>query len=185
MNNLEEIFVGVDDFCQKHELAWEKNRLQSGKGKRTKSCKISISEIMTIVILFHQSGFRNIKEFYKHVCKHLKKEFPNSPSYSWFVRLTQRVFIPLCHFLFACCRGQQTGIHFIDSTKIVLSHNKRISRHKVFKKIAQVGKSTMGWFYGLKLHLIVNDKGELMNFCLSAGNANDRKFLNKLASKIT
>ena len=77
-------------------------------------------------------------------------------------------------FLHYCCRGESTGISFIDSTVLRVCHNKRIKRNKVFKGIAEVGKSTMGWFFGFKLHLIINDKGEILSFYLTKGNVDDR-----------
>ena len=60
--------------------------------------------------------------------------------------------------------GQCTGITYVDSTKISVCHNKRIRRNKVFNDVAGRGKSTMGWFFGLKLHLVCNEKGLLLNF---------------------
>jgi hypothetical protein len=77
-------------------------------------------------------------------------------------------------FLKLICFGECTGITFIDSTKMAVCKNKRIKRNKVFKDIATVGKSTMGWFYGFKLHLVINDKGELLNFCITPANVDDR-----------
>ena len=62
----------------------------------------------------------------------------------------------------------------IDSTSIRVCNNKRITRNKVFQGIAERGKSTMGWFYGFKLHLVCNEKGELLNFSLTKGNVDDR-----------
>lgn len=69
--------------------------------------------------------------------------------------------------------GECTGISFIDSTILRVCHNKRIKRNKVFKDLAKVGKSTMGWFFGFKLHLIINDKGEILSFYLTQGNVSD------------
>jgi hypothetical protein len=66
-----------------------------------------------------------------------------------------------------------TGIAFIDSTSIAVCHNKRIRRNKVFKNLAQRGKTTSGWFYGFKLHLIINDRGEILAFQLTPGNISD------------
>lgn len=75
--------------------------------------------------------------------------------------------------------GKCTGISFVDSTTIRVCKNKRIKRNKVFKDIAKVGKSTMGWFYGFKLHLIINDKGEILSFTITQGNTDDREPLKK------
>jgi hypothetical protein len=77
-------------------------------------------------------------------------------------------------FLHHCCKGECTGISFIDSTVLRVCHNKRIKRNKTFKGFAEVGKSSMGWFFGFKLHLIINDKGEILSFFLTKGNVDDR-----------
>ena len=69
--------------------------------------------------------------------------------------------------------GDGTGISFIDSTPIRVCKNKRIKRNKVFVGLTQVGKSTMGYFFGVKLHIVINDKGELLNFVISPGNIDD------------
>jgi hypothetical protein len=86
-------------------------------------------------------------------------------------------------FLHHCCRGECTGISFIDSTVLRVCHKKRIKRNKVFKDIAKIGKSTMGWFFGFKLHLIINDKGEILSFYLTQGNVDDRNL--KTITKMT
>ena len=78
-------------------------------------------------------------------------------------------------FLKTCCLGESTGISFIDSTPIRVCKNKRIKRNKVFNGLAQVGKSTMGYFFGFKLHIVINDKGELLNFVITPGNTDDRE----------
>jgi hypothetical protein len=119
---------------------------------------------MTIVRLFHDSrGFRNFKSFYLMYIssKRTGYAFPYLVSYNRFVELMRLAVIPLTYFLKARF-GQNTGIAFIDSTKIVVCHNKRINSNKVFKNLAARGKSTMGWFYGFKLHLIINDNGEIL-----------------------
>ena len=119
------------------------------------------SEIMTILIHFHQSHYRTFKACYtEHVLVRLRPEFPSLVSYNRFVELTPTVIIPLLAYL-QQRRGNCTGIAFVDATAIKVCHNKRIPRHKVFAGIATRGKTTMGWFYGFKLHLIVNDQGEI------------------------
>ena len=98
--------------------------------------------------------------------------------------------MPMTLFLKTCCLGQPTGISFVDSTPIRVCKNKRIARNKVFKGTATTGKSTMGWFYGFKLHLIINDKGEILNFVITQANVDDReplqnkKFVNKIKGKL-
>ena len=130
---------------------------------------------MTIVIYFQQSNYRTFKAYYlQHVCSHLKSEFPRLVSYSRFVRLMSRAFLPLTLYLLSK-RGQCTGISFMDSTSIKVCHNRRIKRNKVFAGIAARGKTTMGWFYGFKLHLVVNEHGEILSFQLTPGNCDDRK----------
>ena len=170
-----ELFCAVDDFCQEFEPKWKQFQLSNGLRKRKRKSRLTLSKIMTIVIHFHQSNYRTFKAYYlQHVCEHLSGEFPNLVSYSRFVRLKGHAFVPLTIFLLSQ-RGRCTGISFIDSTPIRVCHNRRIQRHKVFAGIAARGKSTMGWFYGFKLHLVVNEYGKILSFQLTPGNVDDRK----------
>jgi hypothetical protein len=104
----------------------------------------------------------------------LKKEFPKQLSYNRFVEIEHRVFVPMMFFINIICFGKCTGITFVDSTPIRVCHNKRIKRNKVFDGIAKTGKTSIGWFHGFKLHLACNDKGELLSFCLTPRNVDDR-----------
>ena len=129
---------------------------------------------MTVLILFHQLCYRQFKAFYyHHMLGMMKGTFPNLPSYSRFIELISRSIMPLCGYL-QSMMGDCTGISYIDSTKIAVCHNKRIYRHKVFEGLATRGKSSMGWFYGFKLHAIINHKGELLALKVTAGNTDDR-----------
>ena len=173
--SLLEIFCDVDDFCQHFEPQWQQFQLGNGLRKRRRKCGLCLSEIMTIIINFHQSNYRTFKGYYLyHVKAHLHQGFPGLVSYSRFVRLMAQAFVPLTLY-FLTRRGQCTGISFVDSTPIKVCHNRRIQRHKVFAGIAARGKSTMGWFYGFKLHLVVNDHGEILSFQLTPGNVDDRQ----------
>ena len=173
--SLVEMFSDVDDFCQEFEPKWGQFQLENGLRKRKRKARLVLSEVMTIIIHFHQSNYRTFKAYYtKHVRKHLKGEFPDLVSYSRFVRLMAQAFVPLTFYLLNQ-RGQCTGISFMDSTPIKVCHNRRIKRHKVFSGIAARGKTTMGWFYGFKLHLVINDRGEILAFQLTPGNVDDRK----------
>ena len=184
-----EIFVKVDDFCNHFENEFKNHALpvSSACKKRNRKATLSDSEIITILIAFHGGQFRNFKHFYLgYVCVHLRDCFPNIVSYNRFIELSHRSAVPFMMFLHYCCRGECTGISFIDSTVLRVCHNKRIKRNKVFKGMAKVGKSTVGWFFGFKLHLIINDKGEILSFYLSQGNTSDSnaKIITRMTKEI-
>lgn len=135
---------------------------------------MSPSEVMAIVIFYHLAGYKCFKYFYQQgICKHWKNYFPDGVSYNRFVELKKDVNMALYFFIHWYGLGKQTGNHFVDSTKLPVCDNHRIHSHKVFKDIAARGKTSTGWFYGLKLHLVINDMGELMSVCFSSGNVSD------------
>lgn len=184
--SLLELFVEVDDFCKTFEpwIAAQQLPGQAGGSKRGPMPVMSASEVMTLVVHFHQQGYRNLKSYYqKHVCQQLRSEFPRLVSYGRFVELLRGVALPLCAFLKSRL-GRSTGIAFIDSTPLVVCHNRRISRHKVFKDLAARGHNSMGWFYGFKLHLIVSDQGELLAVQVTPGNTDDRKPVETLSTDL-
>lgn len=174
MSALTAMFCDIDDFCKRFEPVFEQQLLTRGTIKRCRRPQLALSEIMTIIVQFHRSSYRTFKDYYtKHVCKHLKGHFPKLVSYNRFVELMPRALVPLCCYL-NTRRGHATGIAFIDATPLVVCHNRRIHQHRVFEGLAQRGKTSMGWFFGFKLHLIVNDCGELLSFCLTPGHVDDR-----------
>ena len=181
--SLIKLFCDVDDFL-KTITTWPKQRLLGHNNKPGPKPKLSASEIMTILIYFHISRYRDFKTYYtRYVQRHLRSEFPDLVSYNRFVELMPLTLLPLCLYL-NTRMGEVTGISFIDSTPLPVCHNRRIERHKVFAGLAARGKTSMGWFYGFKLHLVVNDQGELLAFYLSAGNMDDRKPVPKLARRL-
>ena len=174
-DNLVVLYCIVDQFCKDFYPEWEKTLITQGIKKRRKVSRISPSEIITIIIYFHMLRFRDFKTYYtRYVIPHLKNAFPFLPSYSHMVNLLKSTIVPLCVFLQGLT-GEKTGIYFVDSMIIKACHIRREKQHRVFKDIAKKGKSTMGWFFGFKLHLVINDQGDLMAFKLTAGNIDDRK----------
>ena len=128
------------------------------------------------MILFHDSGYRCLKHFYlEKVCRHMRHLFPKVVSYNRFVELEKEVAVPLALFIKKVLLGKCTGISFVDSTPLRVCRNQRFLIHKTFKGIAQKGKCSMSWFFGFKLHLICNERGELLNFMITPGNVDDRK----------
>lgn len=175
------LFCDVDDFCQQFYPSWEQHLIKAGEKQRRRRGQLRDSEVMTLLIHFHQSHYRDLKAYYlDYVSVYLRGEFPNLVSYNRFVQLMPRVVVPLYHYVQQRCHLTR-GIAFIDSTALAVCDNRRIGRHRVFEGIAQRGKTSMGWFYGFKLHLIVNDAGELVSFTLTPGNVDDRRPVPNLA----
>jgi hypothetical protein len=192
-NEITEIFYLSDEFSKEFAFSFKKHVLHDDNGKkhRNKPNRLSDSEVMTILIAFHLSGMRNLKHFYLfYVCKHLHEEFPDLVSYNRFVELQQKVVLPLALFLKTCRMGKCTGISFIDSTSLKVCHIKREHSNKVFDGTATKGKTTIGWFFGFKLHIIINDKGEILSFVITQGNVDDRQplsmesFIRNVAGKL-
>jgi transposase len=185
MESLIELFVHVDDFCQSFLPKLEQHLLTSGVVKRHRERSLSVSEVMTILIHFHQSHYRNFKAYYcEHVLPHLRGDFPGLVSYTRFVDFIPSALLPLCAYFQKTCLGDCTGISFMDSTSIDVCVNQRIASHKVFAGLAERGKTSTGWFFGFKLHLVINDRGELLNAQLTPGNVDDRKPVPKLVRKL-
>lgn len=178
------LFVDVDDYWKTFEKIYAEHIIEDGTRKRNRQSNLSISEIMTILIAFQTSGYRTFKDFYQYLLDHHRHDFPDIISYDRFVYLIPRAIIPLLVYLKACGIEQPTGISFIDSTPLKVCHNKRISRHRVFDGLAQIGKTTMGWFFGFKLHLIINDRGGLLGCRLTAGNVDDRTVVEVMAGSL-
>ncbi|MEO7212000.1 MAG: IS982 family transposase [Mucilaginibacter sp.] len=180
-----EIFVKVDDFCKEFDPILKNSRVETDIVKtRNRSASLSDSEVITLLIAFHSGHFTNLKHFYlNHICPYYKAYFPGLVSYNRFVELQQRVAVPMMLFLKTHCLGASRGINFIDSTHIKVCHNRRIHNHKVFTGVAERGQCSLGWFFGFKLHLIINDQGEILSFYLTKGNVDDRNV--KLMTSMT
>jgi hypothetical protein len=181
--SLLELFCDVDDFLLSFAPQWKVAQLATGK-RRERACQLCPSEVMTILIHFHQSHYRTFKAYYiEHVQVHLTSEFPHLISYRRFVALIPGVMVPMLAYLqsrFGAC----TGISFIDSTSLSVCDPKRISGHRVFAVDARRGKTSIGWFFGFKLHLAVNDQGDLLACCLTPGNVDDRQPVPQMVQRL-
>jgi hypothetical protein len=170
------IFCQVHDFWREFQVEWEKVLIQNNRRQRRSACSLCMSEMMTIVILFHFSRYRTFKDYYqKQVLTSYRHYFPGLVSYNRFVELMQACCVPLSLFLSRQRAGQTKGVAFIDATALAVGENPRIAQHQVFADTAKRGKTTTGWFFGFKLHLVVNHVGEILSFCLTPGNVDDRK----------
>jgi hypothetical protein len=176
-----DLFCKIDDFCKSFEEKWSQYLLDSRK--RIRKSQLVTSEVMTILIFFHFSQRTTFKHYYEKDFKFLKKYFPGLVSYNRFTELIRSVVVPLFVYL-QVFEVRKTGIYFIDTTKLAVCNNKRIGCHKVFKDIAKRGKTTMGWFFGFKLHLVINELGEIVAFKLTPGNCNDVSHVEDLTENL-
>jgi DDE family transposase len=175
------MFCDIDDFCKTFIPVYTRHLLHAGPRRRQRQAALALSEIMTILVYFHGSHYRTFKHYYlDHVGAPRRPYFPQLVSYPRFIELLPQALGPLCCYLHTR-KGRCTGMAFIDSTPLAVCHNRRIAHHKVFEGWATRGKTSMGWFFGFKLHLIVNDAGELLAFQLTPGHVDDRRPVSELA----
>ena len=150
INNITTIFCFIDDFLKIYQKS-DFRKMIKGKNGRVREGKMTLSEMMTIMVCFHFSDYRTFKHYYLYCIGHQYKFlFPNLISYDRFVRIMPKLLIPttiMIHIL----KGDKTGVYFIDSTKLEICHKKRTSSNKVFKGLAEIGKSSYGWFLGLRV----------------------------------
>lgn len=189
-DKITQIFCSIDDFCKEFVPNWENQLLSNGK-KRIRKSSLSLSEVITIQVLFHVSGYRNFKTFYlDYVCQFLSREFPNLVSYNRMVELKSTSFIPMMIYLKNKGLDDCTGISFVDSTPLRVCDTRRIHQNKTFKGMAQRGQCSLGWFYGFKLHIVTNDCGGIIDFMLTPANVHDttplkmKGFITKLFGKL-
>ncbi len=181
--SLLELFCDVDDFMLRFRPQWKAAQLAAGR-HRERAGQLCASEVMTILIHFHQSHYRTFKAYYtEHVQVHLSSEFPHLVSYQRFIALIPSMLVPLLAYL-QSRYGACTGISFIDSTSLQVCDPKRITQHRVFATDAKRGKTSMGWFFGFKLHLAVNDRGDLLACCLTPGNVDDRAPVPRMVKRL-
>ena len=143
----------------------------------TKIKPIACSDSPTLIILiaFQRHGYRTFKGYYqRHVQEYWASAFPGLVSYQRFVDWIPSALIPLCVYLKSCF-GSCTGISFMDATSLRVCHNRRISQHRVLRNLAAHSKTSVGWFFGFKLHLVINHQGELLDCTVTPGNTDDRK----------
>jgi Transposase DDE domain len=170
-NKLIEIFIVCDDFCK--ELTRWQSQQPDYKPKRVS--QLTDSEMMTIAIFYHYSGAKCFQYYYEYwVEGDLKTYFPKLISYERFVaRMPQLGSALFLLSKWQCAQSERTGFYIADSKPLAVCDNHRIKANKVFAGIAARGKSSMGWFYGLKVHLVINEYGQIINFVLTPGNISD------------
>ena len=186
--DITKLYIFIDDFCKAADLHINSHLISTNQKlpKPTRIPQMTISEILTIILLYQQSPCKNFKYFYLSYLQLYKKDFPSLVTYERFIALKPRILVHLELLLqWLISLSAHTGISFVDSSAISACHNKRISRNKVFKGFAEIGKSTKGWFYGFKLHLVINENGDIQAAKLTKGNVDDRVPVPSLVKHLT
>jgi hypothetical protein len=185
--DITELFCLIDDFTKYYEEQMKPSQLSAGlrsQKRKTRIPGLVSSEIISIILLFQTSPCKNFKYYYNSYAQLYKPEFPGMPCYARFVALKPRV-IHIMATLTQSLLSKKTSLeHFIDATSLAVCSTKRISSHKVMKGLAKIGKTTKGWFYGFKLHIVINTKGEIVDLRFTRGNKADISVLDELTKDI-
>jgi len=185
LDRLTEILCEVDDFCQAFEAPEKAYLLGSGVAPRGPKRGLSVSEIITLLLVLHSSQFKYLKNFYQGFALPLLRQyFPALPCYEQLVTIQKQAFVPLMFFLLSRM-GKKTGIYYIDSTALPVCDNHRIHRHQTFAGLAARGKTSMGWFFGFKLHLVFNHLNQIVALKLTPGNVHDTAPVEQLTQTLT
>lgn len=180
------IYSFTDDFNKQVVGSLYPSLEKPSKGKPPiKKGNLSVAEMVSLAVFRFFTGHRSWKEFYRHVKGYHYKDFPNLPAYSNFIdRINKLSFFAMLILqflmnLFNQMTGEQ-GLKFVDGSKLMACNIKRELNNKVCKGIARKSKSTMGWFYGFKLHIICNELMHILAFTITPGNMDERKALAKI-----
>jgi len=187
-NSLTRLFVFIDDFVKAFNSYTEtdpENKLLVPffKQEVQNNCRLHLSEILTIIVYFHSSGFKTFKHYYKFLERYHMKEFPHLISYNRFVEIKHNYTLEL-FILSQTISAQCDGLSYIDSTHLPVCHIKREYTHKIFEGVAAKSKSTMGWYFGFKLHVISNQYGHPISYELTRSTVDDRQVPDSLFDKI-
>jgi len=184
------IYCFVDDFI-KNILLNIKYALQrpDRNNPPVKKFNLGLAELTSLALFKFFTGHRNWKTFYYFVKTYHQTDFPNLPSYQNFLRAMNKLSFFALFLLqaFMSFFRKITGLKKIkitDSTKLEVCKIKREFSHKVVRGLAAKSKSTMGWFYGFKLHIICNELMQILSFRITAGNIDDRKGLDMIWNNI-
>jgi hypothetical protein len=175
-DRLVERFCEFDDFGQNIRAEWEAYLGADGpvpERKHGPEAGLCDSDIMTLVVLDHRSRFKTFKTFDNGIVLQLRRPyFWHAPCYERFITLTKRVWALRALFL-ASRMGQKPDIDYIDRTALPVCHNRRIAKHRVVAGLAARGKTSRGWVFGFKRHLVFNHRREIVALKLTPGNVSD------------
>lgn len=165
----------------------EEMTLKEGSNVGGAPSKLSDGEAIAIACLRWKSGATSWKSFYYETLPRYYSYFQKLPSYKNFVQHMHRIAslaLQLMTLLEFIVLGKSTGTFFVDSCPIEVCHVKRANSNKVASGIASKKKSSMGWFYGLKLHVVCNENREIVSLQITTGSVDDRAPLEALVKHL-
>lgn len=173
-NKLVSLYIEIDDLLLDYTNCNQSHCILGHK-PRGRKLGLSPSEIATILVFYQLSGYKTFQYYYEQlILGEFNHYFPKAPGYKHFLSLIHKCLPVLVLWMLRSCeKALKTGCYFIDATKLPVCHIHRQSQNRVFKDIAAKGKTSTGWFFGLKLHLVINQFGEIVKFALTAGNVAD------------
>lgn len=180
MNDITALFCIIDDLFLKFESVYWKYLKQLKHRKRLRSTNLRLSEIILIAVWYKTSQFNNFKAFYSYIGHSYADLFRCLPCYQRMVNLINMHQLAIHALHFTLMKSPQCSHLWVDSTSLPVCKNQRIQRHKALKDIATRGKSSMGWFFGCKLHVVMNADGDMVSTALSNGHIADIKMVEEL-----
>lgn len=177
------IYYFLDNFTKVYR-SWVAHKLLPSEVLRERESRLSLSELLCILLCFYISPCKDFKSYYLYYLPSRHRGCFALLSYSRFIQLLLRLLLPLT-VLLHCLRGEDSGIYYIDSTKLAICHAKRTGSNRVFKQLCNIGKSSYGWFMGFKLHVLINSKGQIMAIAITKASTADLSQLTTLTKQIT
>lgn len=180
------IFCFVDDFHE-HILTLLRPALIRPHQQHPplKRRNLSTTELVSLALFFQFTGHRSWRDFYKYIKTHYRQDFPDLPSYRNFVAAMNALSPYAVILLQAFCAlfrqtTPATAAKFADSTNLPVCSIKREFSHQVMKLFATKSKTTMGWFYGLRLHVLCNELMQILECRITTATVGERAALESM-----
>ena len=177
------IFDQIDNLLKTMSASLKRKLLSDLRPKGGRPSGLSLQAILAFGIFRFATGVKDVKHYHRKLLSSYSKELGRIPNYGNFNALMNQAtpyVIFLLQWICYCHQSAGGGLYFMDSTPMKVCENKRIFDHKVCEDMAQRGKSSMGWFFGFKLHVVCDSLGRLVSLLITPGNTDDRKFALKL-----
>ena len=177
------IFDQIDNLLKTMSTSLRRKLLSDLRPKGGRPPGLSLQAILALGIFRFATGVKDVKHFHRKLLSSYSEELGRIPNYGNFNTLMNQATPYVIFLLQWICylnKSKQDGLTFMDSTSLKVCENKRIFDHQVCEGLAERGKSSMGWFFGFKLHVVCDSLGRLASLLLTPGNTDDRKFVLKL-----